>query len=260
MRSLILALTFTSSVAFADLVPEHPAPHGSVAAAAHGGDHATPAGTAAHGTPAAHGTADTHGPAAHGEATTHGGHVGAAQHGEHAEGQHALAPINWSDFDNKKQPPYAALLINLAVLLGIYFYFGKKPVVEGLKKRKEDIAKEIEDAARMKKDAEARAKKYQASLANLDADLETTKKGLEKEKLVAEAKIKSDRMLKDAAFLVAQESKQAHIDLKREAVEGSFSHAETFLSSRVTDDDHDRLCLEFLTELSKKAANTEVSR
>jgi F-type H+-transporting ATPase subunit b len=257
MRALALALAFTSSLAFADLPPgpDHAAaaPHASVAATAH----TLPAHGAEHGTPAL-------GPAAHGEATTHGGHV--ADHGEHAEGEHTLAPINWSDFDNKKQPPYAALLINLAVLLGIYFYFGKKPVVEGLKKRKEDIAKEIEEAARMKKDAEARAKKYQASLANLDADLETTKKGLEeagrveKEKLVAEAKLKSDRMLKDAAFLVEQESKQAHIDLKREAVEGSFSHATSFLSTRVTDDDHDRLCLEFLTELSKKAASQEVSR
>jgi F-type H+-transporting ATPase subunit b len=263
MRALVLALTLGASLvlasapAHADLVPEAL----GTASARHADPHGLPAVTTS--APAAHGEhgGAEHTPAAHGEQAS------AGHGGEHAAGEHALAPINWSDFDNKKQPPYLALVINLAILLGIYFYFGKKPVVDGLKKRKEDIAKEIEEAARMQKEAQSRAKKYQASLANLDADLETTKKGLEeagrveKEKLVVEAKLKSERMMKDAAFLVEQESKQAEIDLKREAVLGSFGHAESFLSTRVTDDDHDRLCLEFLTELSKKpAVAREVSR
>jgi F-type H+-transporting ATPase subunit b len=248
-KSLAVAIAvaaFPARLALADvrIDPPHAAAHGE-------NPHAVPA----------HGEA----PSAHGAEPHASGEHGAS---EHAGGEdHGPAAINWTDFGDKKQPPYMALVINFAVLLGIYVYFGKKPVADGLQKRREDIAKDIENAARMMKEAEARAEKYQSNLANLDKDLETTKKGLEeagridRDRLIEEAKEKAARMKRDAAFLADQESKQAQIDLTREAVTNSFGHAESLLSARTTDDDHDRLCLEFLTELGKKpAARTEASR
>ncbi len=185
---------------------------------------------------------------------------------EHEGGEHhGPGPINWADFSNKKQPPYAALVINFAILLFIYYRAGKKPVADALKNRKDVIAKDIEEATRQKKEAEARAKKYQADLGNLDKDLETTKKALEeagkaeRDRLIQDAREKADRMKRDAVFLVEQESRQAKLDLTRETVEAAMGRAESLLQSQITPEDHERLCAEFLLELASKPKTAEVA-
>jgi hypothetical protein len=81
---------------------------------------------------------------------------------EASEGEHALKSINWVDFSNTKQIPYAIYLMNFGILIFLYVRLGKKPIQDGLKARRESIAKEIEDAQKMKKEAKQRAKKYQA--------------------------------------------------------------------------------------------------
>jgi F-type H+-transporting ATPase subunit b len=194
-----------------------------------------------------------------GEPSPHGasgGHEGAA--GGHEGGHHGPADINWADFSNKEQPPFAAALINFAILIGIAVTFGKKPVAEALKARRAAVAKEIEEAAKMKAAAQERAQKYQASLDNLEDDLATTKASLveagkaEKDRIVKEAEEKALRMRRDADFRVEQETKQLKIDLTREAVEGAVTEAEALLASKLTAEDHTRLANEFLAELSKK--------
>jgi F-type H+-transporting ATPase subunit b len=195
-----------------------------------------------------------HDPAAPAHGTEH-----PASHGEGAhEGHHGPAPINWADFSNKEQPPYAAAFLNFAILLGLGYSLGKKPIAEALKARRAAVAKDIEEAARMKAAAEERAKKYQASLENLDADLATTKAALiesgkaDKERIVKEAEEKALRMRRDADFRVEQEQKQLRLDLTRETVETAVREAEVVLASKVTAEDHTRLANEFLAELSAK--------
>lgn len=194
-----------------------------------------------------------------GEPSPHGasgGHEGAA--GGHEGGHHGPGDINWADFSNKEQPPFAAALINFAILIGIAVTFGKKPVAEALKARRAAVAKEIEEAAKMKAAAQERAQKYQASLDNLEEDLATTKASLveagkaEKDRIVKEAEEKAVRMRRDADFRVEQETKQLKLDLTREAVEGAVTEAEALLASKLTAEDHTRLANEFLAELSKK--------
>lgn len=198
-----------------------------------------------------------------GEPSPHGasgGHEGAAggERGGHEGGHHGPGAINWTDFSNKEQPPFAAALINFAILVGIAVTFGKKPVAEALKARRAAVAKEIEEAAKMKAAAQERAQKYQASLDNLEEDLATTKASLveagkaEKDRIVKEAEEKAVRMRRDAEFRVEQETKQLKLDLTREAVEGAVTEAEALLASKLTAEDHARLAHEFLAELSKK--------
>jgi F-type H+-transporting ATPase subunit b len=256
MKRLALALGLaaltTTAVATADKLPEsHPTVHLPSNAA-------VPLGAATHGGAAAH-----EGPSA-GEGHE-GDHAVSAHEGHEGHEGHGPAPINWSDFGNKKQPPYLALVINFAILLFIYYRAGKKPVADALKNRKDSIAKEIEEATRQKKEAEARAKKYQADLGNLDKDLETTKKALEeagkaeRDRLIQDAKEKAERMKRDATFLVEQEGRQAKLDLTRETVEAAIGRAESLLQSHVTQEDHDRLCAEFLQELGSKPKTAEVA-
>jgi F-type H+-transporting ATPase subunit b len=177
------------------------------------------------------------------------------------EGEAAEAPgsINWFDFSNKEQPPYAALLINFGLLAYGYYRFGKKPVADALQKNRDSIAKEIEDAQRMKREAEGRAKQYQSKLQHLETELAETKLALqeagkaEHDRIVKEAEEKAARMQKDAAFMLEQESKQLRLDLQRETVLAALSAAEELLQKRVTGADQERLAEEFLASLEHRS-------
>jgi len=184
----------------------------------------------------------------------------AEEEGAH-EGESAEAPgaINWFDFSNKEQPPYAALLINFGLLAYGYYRFGKKPVADALQKNRDSIAKEIEEAQRMKHEAEGRAKQYQSKLQHLETELAETKLALEQagkvehDRIVKEAEEKAARMQKDAAFMIEQEAKQLRLDLQKEAVLAALTAAEDLLKKRVTGADQERIAEEFLTSLERRA-------
>lgn len=179
---------------------------------------------------------------------------------EEGEGEHALKSINWTDFSNTKQVPYVVYFGNFALLIGLYVYFGKKPIAEGLKSRRDSIAKEIEEAQKMKKEAKQRAKKYQAKLEGLDDELASAKQGLieageaDKARIVREAEEKAARMNRDAAALLEQETRQIHEDLVNETVEAAVREAEELLKKRVMPEDHERLAEDFLASLNKRPA------
>jgi F-type H+-transporting ATPase subunit b len=184
-----------------------------------------------------------------GEAAEHGGEAG--------EGE-APGSINWFDFSNKEQPPYAALFINFGILAYGYYRFGKKPIAAALQKNRDGIAKEIEEAQRMKREAEGRAKQYQDKLRHLEAELAETRLALqeagksEHDRIVREAEEKAARMQKDAAFLLEQEQKQLRLDLQRDTVLSALAAAEELLRKRVTPKDQERLAEEFLASLERR--------
>jgi F0F1-type ATP synthase membrane subunit b/b' len=167
-------------------------------------------------------------------------------------------PVNWLDFSNAEQRPYAAALINFAILLAIYVYFGKKPIADALKTRRSEVAHQIEEAQKIKHEAEERSKQYAAKLVDLTTEVAETKAALavagvgEKARIVREAEEKAARMKRDAEFLLAQEEKQARQDLQREAVSLAIAQAEELLRSKITAADQERLAEEFLTTLSAR--------
>lgn len=229
------------------------ADHGTGTAAGGGGGHGTGAGTgggANHGEPARE-----HGPDGDHDKT----HPDpAAQH--HAGGAHHLEGINWTDVLDKKKPAFAALVINLGILLTLYYWLGKKPVAEALKQRRVNIGKDIDDAERMLKEAEERAKLHQASLKNVEADAETAQTALvtagkgEVQRMLEDAQERSQRMKRDAERLVEQERKQMRQDLLVETIELAAGSAESMLRKQATPQDHERLAEELLSELSKMPA------
>ncbi len=201
-------------------------------------------------------------------------HLGpGARHAEPAEAAHASAAqehgaaheedenappkaINFSDFNDKEQPPYLAALINFALLAFIYVYFGKKPIAAALRTRRDEVKKQIDEAARIKEEAEARSEQYAAKLKDLGADREGARLSLaaagatEKGRIVREAEEKAARMKRDAEFLLEQESKQQELDLQREAVVAALATAEAMLRSGLTPADQERVAEEFLASLS----------
>ena len=226
-------------------VPDHdPAPPEAMSGHLPGAGRAPRAAAADHGAPAGTGT------------PAEGAHEG-GEHADHAGhgGEHHRPDFNFADFSNKEVTPYVALLINFGLLVGLYYFMGRKGIALGLKKRKEAIAKEIEDAQKMLKEAEARAKTYQAKLKNVEAELTNAKKALEeagkgeRDRIVREAEEKAERMKRDAAFLVDQELKQMRVDLTREAIELAMHTAEEMLRTKATLEDHTRLADDFLRDL-----------
>ncbi len=200
-----------------------------------------------------------HGEPAHGEhAAPAGEHGAAAGHGE-GHDAHGPGAINWMDFGDKHQVPYAALVVNVVLLLGMYWYLGKGPVAASLKKRRDDIAKDIEEANTIKREAEARAKLYQAKLETLETELAEARQALveagkgERERIIREAEEKAVRIQKDAEFMIEQELKQMRLDLMRETVEAAVSAAEDLLKKRVTQSDQERLAEDFLGDIAGRA-------
>jgi F-type H+-transporting ATPase subunit b len=195
-----------------------------------------------------------------------GGHEGGGHEaGGHEAGGHGPGAINWTDFSNKKQPPFLALIINFSILVFVYYKYGKEPVAKALVDRRDGIAKEIEEAQRLRKEAEDRAKVYQAKLASLETELDAAKKALvgagegERARLMKEAEEKAERMRKDAVFRLEQELKELRADLQREAVERATAMAAQLLRERVTPDDQRRLGDEYLASLDAMARDRTAS-
>lgn len=175
-----------------------------------------------------------------------------------ADGDHKACEVPELNFmdRHRKEIPFLYVLINFAILAGIYVYFGKKPIADALKNRRASIAKEIEEAQRMRQEAEERAKVYQAKLEHLEEELATAKAALieagkgERERIIKEAEEKAARMQKDAEFLIEQEMKQIRQDLWKETVTVAVTAAEELLKKRITPADQERLAEDYLEDLA----------
>ena len=190
----------------------------------------------------------------------------ANQNGEaeerHEEGPkpfHFFGPDN--SLTNNKEPPYWAFLFNFALLVLLYWRFGKKPIAEALVQRKKSIATQIENAQKILKEAKQRAKRYRGKLEKVEGDAEQAKLSRvstgrgEAEMLLRAAEEKAVRIAKDAEFLLEQEKKQTQIDLLRETVEKAAREAEDLLKKNVSTQDQERLAEDFIAQLAKDYAN-----
>ena len=195
-----------------------------------------------------------------------GGHphpAAAEHHGEAAEDARP-APINWVEFGGET-PPFLAAVINFTILAAGYYLLGRKPIAAALQGRRDSIAKEIEEAQRMRREAEERAKTYQAKLEHLQEEVRAARGALartgeaERDRIVAEADAKAERMRTDATFLVEQEIKQIRQDLWHEALESAVAAAEQLLAQRVTSADHERLAEDYLADLGPKPKTERTS-
>ena len=183
---------------------------------------------------------------------------GAAGH-EVVEEEGPPGPIKWFDQQvlNNKQPPYLALVFNFAVLIFIYYRFGKEPIANALKARRDGIGKQIENAAQILKEAKGRARRYRAKLDKVKDDAEQAKETLvfagkgDAADIVRNADEKAARIKRDAEFLLEQEGKQVKIDLLRETVEKAAREAEELLKKGVTAEDQERLAQAFLDQLAR---------
>ncbi|MBW2456587.1 MAG: ATP synthase F0 subunit B [Deltaproteobacteria bacterium] len=158
--------------------------------------------------------------------------------------------------DPRNQPiPLLANIINLGALLFLFGRFGRKPLAEALRKRKQTIMSELDKARTIKKGAQDRLAHYEDELAHLDdtlvalRDKYVAEGELEEKRVMSGAGEARDRMLADVDFRLSQETKSARDDLSRAALDGALSSAEKLLGYKVTKADHDRLAEEYLSQI-----------
>lgn len=152
-------------------------------------------------------------------------------------------------------PPYLAQVINLGVFAFIIYRMGRKPLVDGLAKRRQGIMQEIDTANRLKSDSERRLKEYERKLGRLEETREEIKAEyaaqaeVDRKALLAELEERRAWMRRDAEFRVEQELKAARALLLQEAVRGAVTSAEQIIQREVTRADQDRLADEYLSSI-----------
>ncbi len=217
-----------------------------------------------------------HAPGAHGQATAAGTTAhGDAGHGAHGGEHHGL---NWYYgliaekegldhptllFRPKGMPaPVLAMVINAAILFGLLYRFGAKPVTEALKARKERIMAGMDEAAKMKKDARSRLRQYEEKLERMDDEIQRVRDEMkvameqERKRALSEARERRERMERDAKLLIEQELKAAREALHNETVRGAMDNARKLLEQQVSSTDQTRLADEYLAGLKTAVVNS----
>ncbi len=166
--------------------------------------------------------------------------------GAHAGGENAL-----------KQTMYQTL--NLALLLGILFYFGRKPIADFFASRREEIQSELSEAASLLSQAEQRNAELQRRLLDLDAEVENIREAArrradeEAERILSDARATAERIRRDAQSAVALELRRAQAELREEAADLALELAARKLQDQVGDADRDRLVDEFIVRVESNA-------
>jgi F-type H+-transporting ATPase subunit b len=225
-----------------------------------------------------HGAAE-HGAAEHGAAEHGAAEHGAAGHAAHAaHGEHELGEVNWyfgflgesADIDEPsvlwRKPgmpvPLGAYLLNSAILFALFYRFGKEPVLQALRQRRQGIMSGIDEAARMKREAAEQLSHYEAKLAQIDADIERIRTEMrqsaeaERTRILEETRKRCLRMESEARALIVQELKAAKEGLHAEVVNAALRGAERLLAESVTAADHERLSDEYLGSLGDALARS----
>jgi F-type H+-transporting ATPase subunit b len=201
-------------------------------------------------------------------------HGGAAKPGEAAghDAHHApsLHDVNWYYgllleregvepsllFRPKGMPvPFLGYVLNALALYAIIYAFAKKPIREGLTRRKAKIEQGMKDAAEVRKQARARVEEYEQKLASIEEEVERVRRDmrrdgeLERARILTDARARRERMERDARLLVEQEFAAVRDVLLRETVQAALRSATETLKARVTPADHARLADEYLARL-----------
>jgi len=145
--------------------------------------------------------------------------------------------------------------LNLALLLGVLIYFGRKPIAEFFSTRREGIATELSESANLLRLAEQRNSELQLRLADLNLEVDGIREDAgrraeaEAERILTEARASAERIRRDAQSAVAQELRRAQLALREEAADLAMEIAAQKLAEEVVEADRDRLVDEFITRI-----------
>lgn len=153
-------------------------------------------------------------------------------------------------------------VVNLLLLFGVLWYFGRKPLVAWFAERRDRIQGEVEAAADLRREAEERHARWERKLGELETELEEIRGSVraraetERERILADARSAAERIRADAEVSIDQELRRAREELRREAADLSVELAADLLRGQITDTDRDRLIEEFVSKIEQPSSGS----
>ena len=149
-------------------------------------------------------------------------------------------------------------LIDFLVLVGVIWWFARKPAKKFLVDRHDAVRKEMGEAMALKKEAEERISKYEAMLANLEKEIteirdQFRRDGLaERDRIVKEAEAAAERMRRDAQQELTIEAARLRSALERDITSRALDLAETRIRQRINAPAQKGLVQSFIHDLESR--------
>jgi F-type H+-transporting ATPase subunit b len=179
-----------------------------------------------------------------GEAVESAEHEGTGDVGGEHEGAHV---------DSGK---LAAQLLNFAALAFVLVWFGGKAINKALLARHQQLKSEMASAAEAKAAAEARLAVQEKRLAALEQEIASIRAGIkeeaeaEKARLIALAEERAKRIKDETSFLLAQQVKEAELQLRHEAGKAAVDMAEQLVKKAMGPADQQRMVDSFVGDVA----------
>ncbi|MEE3122420.1 MAG: ATP synthase F0 subunit B [SAR324 cluster bacterium] len=147
-------------------------------------------------------------------------------------------------------------VVNLLILIGIIYWFARKPVSSALRNSAENARNQLEESRRMEEKSMAQMKQMREKLTGLEKEtkamVEKAKQeaSAEKERIIEEGKKEIERMREQARFSIEQEYRKAEYRLRQWLAAESVKLAEEKLKQEMSGTRQNKLVKEYLDQLS----------
>lgn len=158
--------------------------------------------------------------------------------------------------DHKMPAPFLAALFNFALVAFLVGKFGGPAIKKMVVDRHDEVAKQLEESTRLREEAQAKLDEYTRKVSQLDSEIAKLVDGIrneaehDKQRVLAEAAQRAERMKKEAEQTIAAEIARVKTQLEREVTLTAIAVAEKLLAEKTTDADHRKLNEQFIGALS----------
>ena len=178
-------------------------------------------------------------------------HASADAHAAVADGFLGIPSHKWWDLGWRT--------MNFAALMIILVKFLKKPIVDGLRGRREGIKEEFDSLEAQRSESEAQYQEYAGRLNGLDDELKemvakaVAQGEVEKERIIAEANDAAEQIKRQAENAVANAVAEAKVNLKNEVADQATVMAEEIIKNNLTADDQSAIVDGYLVKVGGAA-------
>lgn len=147
--------------------------------------------------------------------------------------------------------------LNLAILVGVIVWFGRRPISDALRNRSLEVKRAIEDAQKARDEAQARVRDLEGRMAHFQDEVERMRRETreeaerERETIIASADREAANLRISAERAIREETRRARRSLQEESVRIAVHLAEEILRQQVSPDDQRRLAAELLESVKK---------
>lgn len=141
---------------------------------------------------------------------------------------------------------------NFIVLVGLLFYFLRKPVKDMVAGRQAAIKVQVEEAQLQRTEAQRRYKEFSEKLSMFEQEAKQTLEKARvdgetlKAKIIQDAQIAATRIIKDAEATAQSNIQEYKDQLRKETVEKAVELAERMIREGISRDDQKRIVTEYV--------------